>query len=165
MVRFRLFSGKPQNRRGGILVKSPYQRWPRTFSRFRNSGNVEVWSDRIRDRHIVSVQVARPGLSPPGQSQRAKRVLGAGTKSLSECFRAGNDWNYWNGWNHWNRLLLVCQSDGGPQSRGQTENSFRQSQTIRRDLKHHSLPKRHSSFSEARTKVLVRRLIKRRGRR
>jgi hypothetical protein len=41
----------------------------------------------------------------------AKHMLGAGTKSLSECFRAGeifsprNNWNYWNGWNHWNRLL------------------------------------------------------------
>ncbi len=30
----------------------------------------------------------------------------------------------------------------------QTENSFRQSQTILRDLKHHSLPKRHYSFWE-----------------
>jgi hypothetical protein len=62
-----------------------------------------------------------------------------------------NDWNYWNdwnvwnrllswnGWNHWNRLLLRCvQSHGGPQSAGQTENSFRQSQTILQDLKHPS---------------------------
>ena len=36
--------------------------------------------------------------------------------------------------------LRCVQSDGGPQSAGQTENSFRQSQTILRDLKHHSLP-------------------------
>ena len=38
------------------------------------------------------------------------------------------------------------QSDGGPQSAGQTENSFRQSQTILQDLKRYSLPKRHYSF-------------------
>jgi hypothetical protein len=43
--------------------------------------NVEVWPDRIKDRHIVSVQAARPGPPPSGQSQRAKRVLGAGTKA------------------------------------------------------------------------------------
>ena len=42
--------------------------------------------------------------------------------------------------------LRCVQSDGGPRSAGQTENSFRQSQTILRDLKHHSLPKRHCSF-------------------
>ena len=35
--------------------------------------------------------------------------------------------------------LRCVQSDGGPRSAGQTENSFRQSQTILRDLKHHSL--------------------------
>jgi hypothetical protein len=30
----------------------------------------------------MSVQRARPRLSPPGQSQQAKRVLGAGTKKV-----------------------------------------------------------------------------------
>jgi hypothetical protein len=51
-----------------------------SFPRFRNSENVKVWPDRIADRHIVSVQAAGPGPSPPGQSQRAKRVLVADTK-------------------------------------------------------------------------------------
>ena len=36
----------------------------------------------------------------------------------------------------------VCSSDGGARSAGQTENSFRQSQTILRDLKHPSLQKK-----------------------
>jgi hypothetical protein len=36
--------------------------------------------------------------------------------------------------------LRCVQSDGGLESAGQTENSFQQSQTILRDLKHHSLP-------------------------
>jgi hypothetical protein len=43
----------------------------------------------MRGRHVVSVQADRPGPSPSGQSQRAKFVLSAGTKSLSECFRPG----------------------------------------------------------------------------
>jgi hypothetical protein len=38
---------------------------------------MEVWSERIRHRHIVSVQATRPSPSSPGQSQRAKRGLGA----------------------------------------------------------------------------------------
>ena len=38
--------------------------------------------------------------------------------------------------------LRCVQSDGGLESAGQTENSFRQSQTILRDLKHYSFPKR-----------------------
>jgi hypothetical protein len=43
--------------------------------------------------------------------------------------------------------LRCVQNDGGPQYAGQTENSLRQSQTIPRVLKRHSLPKRHYFFS------------------
>src|SRR5262245_10867881 len=61
----------------------------RTWNRTQLWSPLEVQSDRIRDRHVVSVQAARPGSPPPGQSQRAKHVLGAGTKKSSKCLRAG----------------------------------------------------------------------------
>ena len=52
--------------------------------------------------------------------------------------------------------LRCVQSDGGPQSAGQTENSFRQSQTILWDLKHPSLPIGH--FERLEQSVAVERL-------
>jgi hypothetical protein len=48
---------------------------------------MEVWSDRVRDRHVVSVQAAWPDPQPPGQSQRAKRVLGTGVIRVFACWR------------------------------------------------------------------------------
>ena len=137
----------------GLKVQSQIRRACSSRSTARLSSNrvqkqsVEVWLDRMRDRHIVSVQAAQPGPAPPGQSQRAKRMLGAGTKRRSERFRAGKQlellerlkpWNRlfsWNGWDHWNKLLFGLFSDGGPQSAGQRKILFRQSQTILRDLK------------------------------
>jgi hypothetical protein len=63
----------------------------------------------------------------------------------SECFRAGEIFRV-EQLELLERLepleqasLRCVQSDGG-QSADQTENSFQQSQTILRDLKHHSLP-------------------------
>jgi hypothetical protein len=95
----------------------------------------------------------------PVQTNKAHARGRGHQKRLSECFRAGEIFGLetiGTARNHWNRLLLgvqaqrdfPVQSDGRPQSAGQTENSFRQSQTILRDLKHHSLPKRHYSFWE-----------------
>jgi hypothetical protein len=56
------------------------------------SGIPETWKCGLIESETVTscrVQAARPGPPPPGQSQRAQRVLGASTKRLSECFRAG----------------------------------------------------------------------------
>ena len=71
---------------------------------------MEVWSGRIRDRHVVSIQAARPGPPPPGQSQRAKRALGAGTESFGQLERLDRLKHLeqlvsWNVWNRWNREL------------------------------------------------------------
>jgi hypothetical protein len=109
-------------------------------------------------------------------------------KSLSECSvlersSEWNNWNYWNGWNVWNRFLPVerlerleqaplveqlepleqaslrcVQSDRGPRSAGQTENSFRQSQTILRDLNHHSFPLLIRQFDRLERSAAVKRL-------
>jgi hypothetical protein len=52
---------------------------------------------RIKDRYVVSVQAARLDPPPPGQSQRAKRVLGGASKGYPSVSVPENDWNYWNG--------------------------------------------------------------------
>jgi len=85
---------------------------------------MEAWLDRIRDRHVVSVQAARPRSTTTRPVQRTKRGLGAGIKRLSEYLRTGQ-------LELLERLKRLEQassrcvpSDGGTQSAGQTENSF-----------------------------------------
>src|SRR5262249_48944678 len=109
-----------------------------TFPEFRKHGSLVLWDQRP-SRCFGSGRPTR-STTPSG----AERVLGAGVIGVSPCWRnlpPQNNWNFWNGWSHWNRFLLRCvQSDGGQRCARQTENSFRQSQTILRDLKHHSCP-------------------------
>ena len=80
---------RPPRKRGNHTNHSSTKYWPRrcakrvrhySLPRFRNSGNVEVWSDRIRDRHVAS------------SNKRSARSA----RALSECSRTENGWNYWN---------------------------------------------------------------------
>src|SRR5215472_3268979 len=103
---------------------------------------MEVWLDRIRDRHIVSVQAARPVHNrQPGSTSKARarrghqKVIG-----ITPCWRNLRPPKQLELLERLEPFelasLMYVQSDGGTQSAGQTENSFRQSQTILRDLKH-----------------------------
>src|SRR5262245_38738652 len=112
----------PPRKMGNHTNHSSTKYWPRrcgkrashySLPRFRNSGNVEVWSDRIRDRYVVSVQAARLGRPPLGKSYERSAGSG-GIKRLSECFhnwrdlRPAKQLELLERLDHWNRLVSGC---------------------------------------------------------
>jgi hypothetical protein len=88
----------------------------------------------------------RAAPQPPAGSTRAKRVLGAGTTSYRSV-SVPDDWNYWN---ELERLEQAFSQGVLKRWRSSIRRSnrkfFRQSETILRDLQHHSLPQRHISW-------------------